>query len=160
MHNTSIELELWTVTSTDCSLVGSKIKIHVFKFCQNNKKTNTQRTPFLQGFFLLNCWNWPISSENKNCLKVVDVFRMFAYCLPLKKNMALEKAWTLFCLTMLCAKFGWSCNSRGVKQIFKGRSRPRMFLFVCLWFFVPFEIFSLIWKRHHCRWRAANFDLY
>ena len=32
-------------------------------------------------------------------------------------------------------------------------------LFVCLEFFVPFEKFSLIWKGHHCRWRAANFDL-
>ena len=25
--------------------------------------------------------------------------------------------------------------------------------------FVPLENFSLIWRRHHCRWRAANFDL-
>ena len=31
-------------------------------------------------------------------------------------------------------------------------------LFVCL-FFVPLENFSLIWRHHHCRWRAANFDL-
>ena len=23
--------------------------------------------------------------------------------------------------------------------------------------FVPLENFSLIWRRHHCRWRAANF---
>ena len=33
-------------------------------------------------------------------------------------------------------------------------------LFVCLfvcWFF-PLENFSLIWRRHHYRWRAANFD--
>ena len=28
----------------------------------------------------------------------------------------------------------------------------------CLVFFVPLENFSLIWSRHHCRWRAANFD--
>ena len=32
-------------------------------------------------------------------------------------------------------------------------------LFVCLEFIVPLEIFSLIWRRHHCRWRAVNFDL-
>ena len=31
--------------------------------------------------------------------------------------------------------------------------------FVCLWFIVPLENFSLIWRRHHYRWRAANFDL-
>ena len=32
-------------------------------------------------------------------------------------------------------------------------------LFVCLLeFIVPLENFSLIWRRHHCRWRAANFD--
>ena len=30
---------------------------------------------------------------------------------------------------------------------------------VCLGFFVPLENLSLIWRRHHCRWRAANFDL-
>ena len=32
-------------------------------------------------------------------------------------------------------------------------------LFVCLEFIVPLENFSLIWRRLHCRWRAANFDL-
>ena len=32
-------------------------------------------------------------------------------------------------------------------------------LFVCLEFFVPFENFSHICRRHHCRWRTANFDL-
>ena len=32
--------------------------------------------------------------------------------------------------------------------------------FVCLEFFVPLENFSLNWRHHHCRWRAANFDLY
>ena len=30
----------------------------------------------------------------------------------------------------------------------------------CLFvFFLSFENFSLIWRRHHCRCRAANFDL-
>ena len=32
-------------------------------------------------------------------------------------------------------------------------------VFVCLEFIVPLETFSLIMRRHHCRWRAANFDL-
>ena len=32
-------------------------------------------------------------------------------------------------------------------------------LFVCLVFFVPLEYFQLIRRRHHCRWRVANFDL-
>ena len=32
-------------------------------------------------------------------------------------------------------------------------------MFVCLWFFFPLENFSLIWRRHHYRWRAVNFDL-
>ena len=32
-------------------------------------------------------------------------------------------------------------------------------LFVCLEFIVPLENFSLIWRRHLCRWRAANFNL-
>ena len=29
----------------------------------------------------------------------------------------------------------------------------------CLEFFVPLENFSLIWRRHHDWWRAANFNL-
>ena len=32
-------------------------------------------------------------------------------------------------------------------------------LFVCLGSIVPVENFSLIWRSHHYRWRAANFDL-
>ena len=36
-------------------------------------------------------------------------------------------------------------------------------LFVCLTclfgYIVPLENFSLIWRRHHYRWRAVNFDL-
>ena len=32
-------------------------------------------------------------------------------------------------------------------------------LFDCMKFIVPLENFSLIWWRHHCQWRAANFDL-
>ena len=32
-------------------------------------------------------------------------------------------------------------------------------LFVCLRFIVSLENFSLIWKRHHCRWMVANVDL-
>ena len=32
-------------------------------------------------------------------------------------------------------------------------------LFVLLEFIFPLENFSLICRRHHCRWRAANFDL-
>ena len=32
-------------------------------------------------------------------------------------------------------------------------------LSVCLEFFVPLENFSLIWRLHHCLWKAANFDL-
>ena len=30
---------------------------------------------------------------------------------------------------------------------------------VSLGFIIPLENFSLIWRRHHYRWRAANFDL-
>ena len=33
-------------------------------------------------------------------------------------------------------------------------------LFVCLWFFVPLENFSLIWSRHHNLSRAPNFYIY
>ena len=33
-----------------------------------------------------------------------------------------------------------------------------LFVCFCLGFIVPLENFSLIWRGHHCRWRAANFD--
>ena len=29
----------------------------------------------------------------------------------------------------------------------------------CLGFFIPLENFSLVWRRHHYLWKAANFDL-
>ena len=32
--------------------------------------------------------------------------------------------------------------------------------FVCFFVWVQIKNFSLIWRRHHYRWRAANFDLY
>ena len=32
--------------------------------------------------------------------------------------------------------------------------------FVCLCFYVQLENFLLIWRRHHYRWRASNFDIY
>ena len=49
-------------------------------------------------------------------------------------------------------------NSK-IDSIFYIFQTGRLFicLFVCL-FFVPFKNFSLKWRRHHCRWRAANFD--
>ena len=31
--------------------------------------------------------------------------------------------------------------------------------FVCSEFSILFENFSIIWRRRHCRWRAASFDL-
>ena len=34
-----------------------------------------------------------------------------------------------------------------------------VWLFVCLGFIVPLENFSLTWRRHHYRWKAANVDL-
>ena len=33
-------------------------------------------------------------------------------------------------------------------------------MFGRLGYIVPLENFSFIWRRHHYRWRAANFDLY
>ena len=36
-------------------------------------------------------------------------------------------------------------------------SKFRLFVCVCLEFFVPLENFSLKWRRHHSWWRATNF---
>ena len=55
-------------------------------------------------------------------------------------------------LYLLC-RVCW--NSKHFNIIFN-----RSFLFVCLGFLVILENLSLIWRRRHCRWRAANFNLY
>ena len=47
--------------------------------------------------------------------------------------------------------------------LYKRNSRKnfKVFLFVCVFWgvFVPLEYFPLLWRRYHCRWRAANFYL-
>ena len=48
------------------------------------------------------------------------------------------------------------CAENSDQHISYLRSRS---LFVCLGFIVRFSNFSLIWRRHHYRWRAAYFDL-
>ena len=41
---------------------------------------------------------------------------------------------------------------------------PPLSMYMTDWWFdvliVPLENRSLIWRRHHCRWRAENFELY
>ena len=44
-----------------------------------------------------------------------------------------------------------------ISQVFLNHEPGEMI--VCLGFIVPLEIFSLMWKRHHYRWRDENFDL-
>ena len=39
-----------------------------------------------------------------------------------------------------------------------GRVIP-LIVFVCFEFVVPLQNFSFFWRCHHCRWKAANFDL-
>ena len=51
----------------------------------------------------------------------------------------------------------WSQNSFIIKKSSNWWSIYKKF--VCLEIFVPLKIFSLTWKRHHCQWRTANFDL-
>ena len=50
----------------------------------------------------------------------------------------------------------WLQRVSVLQQISHGNTN---YLFACLGFIVPLENFSLIWRRHHYRWRAANFDL-
>jgi hypothetical protein len=39
----------------------------------------------------------------------------------------------------------------------KDRDDAIGWLIDCLRFYIPLKNFSLIWRRHHCRWRAAKF---
>ena len=51
------------------------------------------------------------------------------------------------------------CQTKGHTYICKGYIYTLHAIFICLCeFIVPLENFSLIWRGHHCRWRAANFD--
>ena len=50
------------------------------------------------------------------------------------------------------------CNT-SVPRVWQiGFALDNCFFFLCLGFFVSLEYFLLIWRRHHDRWRAANFD--
>ena len=49
----------------------------------------------------------------------------------------------------------WGVPGKG--KIFARKTNLIFCSFVSL--FVPFENFSPIWRRHHCRWRAAKFDV-
>ena len=50
--------------------------------------------------------------------------------------------------TKLCL-FGQRKSDKNLEQF------TVVFLFLCSGCFVPLEIFSLIWRRHHFRWRTA-----
>ena len=53
-------------------------------------------------------------------------------------------------------------DQRSIREFLKKRRKLKiyyLFLLVCLEFFVPLGNFSLIWRRHLYRWRAANVDL-
>ena len=43
------------------------------------------------------------------------------------------------------------CDKEEIFVRFAMLSKNIFCLFVCLQFFVPLEIFSLIWRRHNCR---------
>ena len=58
-------------------------------------------------------------------------------------------------LTHLNDVFPWAVRVHVLLQ----QERSCFCLFVCLGIIVPLENLSLIWRRHHCRWRAAKFDL-
>ena len=70
--------------------------------------------------------------------------------------------------TYIETSFWWWSVSTGICWMFTySRQIPNnvrkghrwFFWFVSLVFIIQLEKFSLIWRRHHCRWRAANFDL-
>ena len=55
-----------------------------------------------------------------------------------------------------------TCNnfSTSEKLVFEFQNENiNVCLFVYMGFFLPLENFSLIWRRHHYRWRATNFEL-
>ena len=57
-------------------------------------------------------------------------------------------------------KLWYYIENHGTLIYYEKKNYGTMFCwFVCLEFFCHLDNFSLIWRRHHCRWRAANCDL-
>ena len=60
---------------------------------------------------------------------------------------SMRKCWFIWCFFML------------MLNMIKAKDFCIMSKFGCLWFFVPSEKFSPIWRCHHCRWRATNWPM-
>ena len=60
---------------------------------------------------------------------------------------------------MIIGTFSWQEFPMYIKSILMFWINVFVCLFACLEFIVPLENFSFIRRRHHCRWRTANFDL-
>ena len=62
---------------------------------------------------------------------------------------------TLSMFSTKCVAFT-HCNVISFRVYWSGASSVSEWL-IDLRFYVPLKNFSLIWRRHHCRWRAAKF---
>ena len=51
------------------------------------------------------------------------------------------------------------CQPGSPRIYFRNKMVAICMFFVCLGFIVPLDNFSLKWRHHHYRWRAANYDL-
>ena len=73
-------------------------------------------------------------------------FRLYNICLPALYSLPFKKILFYF-------------KVQSFKLIIQLSVRYIQHLFVCLGFIIPHENLSLIYRRHHYRWRATNFDL-
>jgi hypothetical protein len=84
-------------------------------------------------------------------------FCSFMIISPLKRTWPF--IWTIYNLIyprMTCTKFNWNWPD-GSEEYFFFNINTSDWLIDYLLFYVPLKNISLIWRRHHCWWRAAKF---
>jgi hypothetical protein len=119
------------------------------------------------------CWNphyafisFALRCDSSNCILTIYTVIMLLKCLFVSLFIA---PWATFQVSGGCQNFWWQgCKYRPtcfklVLTAFSSKSSCTChtyfnWLIDYLLFFVPLKNFSLIWRRHHCRWRTAKFS--
>ena len=104
--------------------------------------------------------------KNKSKCDILDCWRWFyIYISDIKLAYDAVKRWLPYFLKINLNYSLWMTNHKWHK--FKSFNRmnidihvniTHIFLFLCLWIYVPLENFSLTWRRDHYRWRTLIFS--
>ena len=79
--------------------------------------------------------------------------KMFSTCIDIDKTSLPIKYKEVSNKITMCKTFLGTTNHIKILHASKTQLKLQIF-FVCLWYYVLLENFSLIWRHHHCRWRS------